>query len=150
MTSTFRWWFNVSRGSLLLCNKITCTWHTMWVDVATCHCNNRLPIKMASRGRPIIDLFTDLSQQHVTCACHMRGPGACATSCCCDMSHEFKLIGLHVTCCCDKSWCHEACSCGEVSWRQLASCDRTFSCVYIQISTGSPTVTTVPFHQVYM
>ena len=89
-----------------------------------------LPIKMASRGRPIIDLFTDLSQQHVACACHTRGPGACATSCCCDMSREFNLIWLHATCCCDKSWCHEACSCGEVSWRQLASCDRTFSCIY--------------------
>ena len=47
---------------------------------------------MALQGRPVLGLFTELLHMHVTCASHTRGPNVCVTFCCCDVSHEFKLI----------------------------------------------------------
>ena len=49
----------------VLSHKATCP--------ATCR-SNELPIKMASLARPVIGLFTELSQRHVARACHTRRP----------------------------------------------------------------------------
>ena len=58
---------------------------------------NELTIKMTSQGRPVIGLFTELSQQHVASACHTRGWNVHATFCCRDLSPEFKRISIHAT-----------------------------------------------------
>ena len=44
--------------------------------------DNELTIKMASQGRPMIGLFTELSQRHVASACRTRGRNESATFCC--------------------------------------------------------------------
>ena len=56
----------------VLSHKATCP--------ATCR-SNELPIKMALLGRPVIGLFTELSQRHVARVCHTRRPNMRATFC---------------------------------------------------------------------
>ena len=80
------------------CIAATCLHDKMTHMTWCCNmCCNELPIKMASQGRPTIGLFTGLSQQHATWACHMRGPNVCATFCCCNVAYKFKLTWIHAT-----------------------------------------------------
>ena len=100
------------------------TWHTVWLDTVTCHCNEFL-FKMVSQGRPTIGLFTELSQRHVTWACHTRGWNVCVIFCRHYMLHKFKLIWIHVI-----SRCVELHKNIHVTWDDLSkgcviSCDRT-------------------------
>ena len=85
------------------------------------------------QGRPATGLFTDLSQRHVpsACDCRTRGRNMRATFCCRDMSHEFsnwfEFMQQVTASNCIKTTCHMRTCCGDVSRRQVASCNRTFS-----------------------
>ena len=75
---------------------------------------------------PAIGLFTDLSQRHVTSACHTRGWNVRATFCRHNVLHEFKLIWIHATSRGIELHKNIHVTWGNLSWRQVASCDRTF------------------------
>ena len=92
---------------------------------ATCRCDkspqhvpNAFSQGLQSQGRPVIGLFTELSQRHVASACHMRGWNVRVTFCCRDVSHEFKLICIK-TYMSHKVTCHKVVATGRLGLQDL-------------------------------
>ena len=80
--------------------------HDIQCDLMLQHVNNKLLIKMMLNGRPAIDLFTELSQWHVTWECHTKGLHVNV----CDI-----LLPQHVTLHCTSNWF-------EFMWQVLWQC----------------------------